>query len=1525
MEYFSRLLGSRTPRSSDAAAAAAVASSSSSPSSPAPSSARSGFLRAVAGIGDSDSNSAASSAAARRRGNSNNGVRISGPGSSPGNSARARARAGRKGAAGNDDLASGFIADWEAVRSTLTNPDQRALHYGIARSDVPLLLERMADALILESSSFTPSSATQGTTDIPACMEYLLRSSLLDILVQLSLPNKPKGSLAEAIRFFTHLIVALDESFVSRQAVHRPLARLIRGCVGDEDGDDLERLRGLGLDIADEDDDFDNDDDDDDDVDDDDDGDADARRRRKRQTRSRYGRINSVEAATFEQDLVDLMAHIAARIKGAPELLLIFFHDRRKASHQSVPPSPSVPSPLPSTSGASSSPYLTFLGPDAKPEFPLFSYLLRFIHREGNIGELARAGLLNLVTVALAPEAVAIPFHADSSSKRERSFSSSSNSAASARQALAAFILDSDFAEVLGAGLGAVYGLLPTKLVLLRPQPAPNAGGEEDEAGDGKSKADASGTNGGGVVSGASMLGSEGMRLGVSTSAGLPAIDSDLVDAHFLLDDAAAASAASELPERLRAAGMATSNDPEVQSQVRLLVLLLDFAQDVLSTAAEAIYRDSIIAADAPAEQAQHTIASGLTLSIVQSVRSIFLQNVVYPSMLECSDADGSATAVMAYLDVLLSVIDDRSVLADVVVGYLVGAEGEHVSNGSSRRDSEGGEEEEADAGDNVIRLEGNGGSSFPRGSNRAGKKLKRRRSTALRLVQEDSRAASNNRWGGVVDGDGELAFAYNASDDAFGRYTLKDLILAHIEESSGSRRKKRKVSAQARQAAFRLLRTVLAEHGRFAMISLIGCVKDEGATAFPFPKPAELAPLGSGSGSSKNGPTAALGAANGAAAAAAADEPQFWPDEAPAALRKLDDDLTSRWGAGEDDSQPWSDGLSAPTSNGNGALNSAATSSSEAVAAGAALIPGGIRFATVPIETHLQELALYSYIVGSLRAIDDPKTSGVAGVGRSLSGIQPSSYERYLQDASDLLAVESTYLYGLEVGRHEALPLAPFPHRLAPRSDPVLRTLVQALARFFTHSPESNVLLTGAMAALARCPYRNLEGWLCPRLQRREVGGGQGEDEGDAGLEEQIRAVGSYLSWSPAWIMSSAAGTRTAGSNGGGRLPALASDAECPIVLHILLGLAAQVRRYARSIPEFSTYLRERREGLMFVENLNDALGLGGIGVEDEDGHLGFGDGDDATSEPSTPTASVSHGSTGGSRGGGSSKSAGTAVVPPSKVPGALLTVLRQEGEGDESGGNAGLPAVLYYKTAPPEDAGRPGTTTLPSSAAAAAASASASSRSKSARAKNGKRGGRSAGGTESPLHANGVMVQPFARHYAETGAIFVGTAAVRLPRDWRTSSDAESSEEEGGGGGGGGGRRRIRFEDDGEGEGEGEGESESEAETETETESGSFDVDSPPRARPSATLRASNVGFATAAGLGSTSGSVPGTPTLGTGGTGTKGVLKKKRSDTAHVTLSALLDNVVILEQAVMELLAVVQVRRCAGIDAVALSAGS
>jgi hypothetical protein len=94
-------------------------------------------------------------------------------------------------------------------------------------------------------------------------------------------------------------------------------------------------------------------------------------------------------------------------------------------------------------------------------EFLLFNYLLCFIHHEDQIGDFARAGLLFLMDVAMS---LSEPIHHSAGDKTSPSYSCPSDPIIDAALALAKYILDGDFSEVLGAGLGAVYLLLPLKL-----------------------------------------------------------------------------------------------------------------------------------------------------------------------------------------------------------------------------------------------------------------------------------------------------------------------------------------------------------------------------------------------------------------------------------------------------------------------------------------------------------------------------------------------------------------------------------------------------------------------------------------------------------------------------------------------------------------------------------------------------------------------------------------------------------------------------------------------------------------------------------------------------------------------------------------------------------------------------------------------------------------------------------------------------------------------------------------------------
>src|ERR1700722_14012428 len=126
--------------------------------------------------------------------------------------------------------------------------------------------------------------------------------------------------------------------------------------------------------------------------------------------------------------VVNLLCILCSRIRTYRELLMIFFHDKHwyrseplfaaeensnekdmeaeeekeecntfskfeNDRSQSPPPSQVTVTSAPTSSIPKKPEY----------EFLLFNYLLRFVHREGRIGDFARAGLLFLMDVAMSP------------------------------------------------------------------------------------------------------------------------------------------------------------------------------------------------------------------------------------------------------------------------------------------------------------------------------------------------------------------------------------------------------------------------------------------------------------------------------------------------------------------------------------------------------------------------------------------------------------------------------------------------------------------------------------------------------------------------------------------------------------------------------------------------------------------------------------------------------------------------------------------------------------------------------------------------------------------------------------------------------------------------------------------------------------------------------------------------------------------------------------------------------------------
>ncbi|KII88529.1 hypothetical protein PLICRDRAFT_41693 [Plicaturopsis crispa FD-325 SS-3] len=612
------------------------------------------------------------------------------------------------------DHAHEFHKSWNLIKNTLLHPDERQLTKGIKATDVPAHLQSMVDSLVWESAR-----TEEGETG--ACLEYLLKNDVLGTLVKLSEPDRPSGIQAEVLRAVQNMVVLLDEQFLVHSAVHRAVLRLLRNCVGD---DIQEQLDG------------------------------------RNKVRGAAGNVVRSQPSEYEEDLVNLLCILCSRIRTYRELLMIFFHDKHwyhseplfaveeededdeeeSSEHDDPSGEARAPSPAHSQATVTSAP-ASSLTKKPEYEFLLFNYLLRFVHREGQIGDFARAGLLFLMDVAMSPGE---PIHRlvgeDSPGSSE---THASDPITDAALALAEYILDGDFSEVLSAGLGAVYSVLPSKLEIH--PPASNDASQ-----------------------------SSGMVLGGTGP--------ETEEEKEKLEAAR---------EKSRAMGLEDASNPDFKARLDHFLKLLEFLQDVLRR--NVIHESTDAGIDASA-----LVGNAIVQSILDAVRRIFLENVLYPSVLECSDTDGSAVAVMSYIEIMIRTLQDGQ-LADLLVNFLLTEDNDEVSRPLRQRPN------------SMLTL---GGAAPPRSKSGAAAdkqhKLRRRRSSAMALLEME--APESRRQSEYFT--------------SMGRFTLKDLLLSNL----------RSQSQPTATAALQLLQSMLTQHCQLSVDRLIVVIADPKATSFPEP-----------------------------------------------------------------------------------------------------------------------------------------------------------------------------------------------------------------------------------------------------------------------------------------------------------------------------------------------------------------------------------------------------------------------------------------------------------------------------------------------------------------------------------------------------------------------------------------------------------------------------------------------------------------------------------------------------------------
>lgn len=722
------------------------------------------------------------------------------------------------------------------------------------------------------------------------------------------------------------------------------------------------------------------------------------------------------------------------------------------------------------------------------------------------MGDDARAGLLSLVDIAMGS---ASPFsHGMTRSATTSTVTPTSFAATPAREAALAFaeyLLDSDFADVLGAGLGALYGLLPTKLVLRAP-------GATSSSNKPTSWDDP-------IVS----EGSGGMVLG-----GMGALGEE--------EDAEEVQRQQEDEEmRLRSLGVGISGSDEFREGVDGWLKLVEFTQEVLRrglvVGEGGAFDDDEVDEDT---RQQRLITSALSSSILSSLRTLFLQTVLYHSILECSEGDGSAVAVMSYLDAMLEVIQEGTKLESAVLGFLMGEE---------------------DSRTPVQRQRTSDTLSSPTPStdgflSPASKKVRRRKSSALLILE--NRAPQ------------QLSEYYSA----LGRFSLKDLLVSNVHSTS----------QQTATAALKLLHTMLVRHDRWSM-GLLDVVLDEGATSFPIALRDEAE-----QDSDDDSPFATR---QNPSDDDESDSDVFVYPTTPA-IPRTSLPSSSTVTIKPADTPARSRLLFGTPVPSTPSIKSHLDSLDTLLSLVASIDPSYRSARAMGSGSEMMSSGFPNYI-------QDAETAMASDLGFKRGLSVPASAANETVEVSPQARRRSSLFGGPPAltARDFAAVKTMLRHKLVPHAK-LVGLVLDSLSHFFSHSPDHNLALTAVAASLALCPYRSLEGWMLPPTKEVSQGNdlaaliGRDRRKAPASDDGDDRSVDCEVD---AWSRHEALFSPPRSANP--TSPTRDALAESDSLLAILSALSDSVSHYRNTIPNFDKYLSERRQGLFFVENLADALDL--------------------------------------------------------------------------------------------------------------------------------------------------------------------------------------------------------------------------------------------------------------------------------------------------------------------------------------------
>ena len=110
--------------------------------------------------------------------------------------------------------------------------------------------------------------------------------------------------------------------------------------------------------------------------------------------------------------------------------------------------------------------------------------------------------------------------------------------------------------------------------------------------------------------------------------------------------------------------GLEESSSPDFKTRLDHFLKLLEFLQDVFR-------RNKAHDSSDGSLDPSSLVGSAIVQNILDAFRRVFLENILYPSVLECSEADGSAVAVMSYIEIMIRTLENGQ-LADLLIDFLM-------------------------------------------------------------------------------------------------------------------------------------------------------------------------------------------------------------------------------------------------------------------------------------------------------------------------------------------------------------------------------------------------------------------------------------------------------------------------------------------------------------------------------------------------------------------------------------------------------------------------------------------------------------------------------------------------------------------------------------------------------------------------------------------------------------------------------------------------------------------------------------